>query len=137
MINLKNKYRLFILLFCFIYGFMEYGLISQVGTTGERVLFNHFSRYHIGMLFLFSLIAYTYDLRILPSMFLIEDMFYHLAGLMWPVPGSWIDYPLPGFYILWIYIPGGYVFILIINLLIYNYNQLKSLFFFIFKRKNK
>jgi len=116
----------FAFIFSIIYGFLEYSWLQYAISTGPRVLFI-FSQYHFWMLGIFVWVSMAYLMRgvlNVPMMLLIEDVFYSVARWEWASPGAWVDWPFQGFYFIGVYIPGGYIVLIILAMVAYGHKWL-------------
>lgn len=121
-------YYIFIFSFSILYSFLEYAWLQYAESTGPKIICGQFSEYHVYMFIVFSLVACSSYLinkalagwQHIAFMLLIEDVFYHVAGWYLPEPGQWADWPVSGFYVLGLYIPGGYIMLGIIISLSYS-----------------
>ncbi len=101
------------ILFSVLYGFGEWELLRHAKTTGDKVIFGQFSKYHLFMLAIFITVSLPLiNLWIVPIMLLIEDISYRFAKGVWVQPGNWVTWKFGGVHLAGIYFPGTY-FILI------------------------
>lgn len=118
--RVKVKYKKIFYIYSFIifFALMEQQLLSIAGTTGEKIIFNKFSIYHIAFattIYLFTLLVSESKANFF-AYILLEDIFYHIFDLKWIQVDTWIANIFPianitiGDYVI---IPGAY-FILIL-----------------------
>ena len=105
-----------IILFSTIYGFAEWELLKNAKTTGDKIIFGHFSKYHFYMLLIFLIMAYP-GLEYLPLMILLEDISYRIAKRQWVQKGDWVAWKFGGLS-LGIYIPTTYILLLVFTIIL-------------------
>jgi len=82
-------------------GTMEGILLRDRGSTGKKILFGHFSLYHILLILVFlSLTWLTGEYYLLPYLILVQDVSSKLMPEMkWFEEGSWATWPTGKLYL--------------------------------------
>ena len=98
-----------LILFSITYGFAEWELLREAKTTGPKVIFGIFSRYHLYMFILFLVVSFPM-LEYIPMMLLIEDISYRIARKKWVQKDEWLArWGMISF------VPLAYVYLIIIQ----------------------
>lgn len=128
----KLAWIMFVFYYSVLAGFTEWSWLQYAGSTGPRTILDQFSLYHVYFFMQFVAISFSYlfvdrDIlgwRLLPVLLLIEDVIYHIADSQMPLPGDWIDWPgALGFNAGFMYIPGGYVVLMLATVILFGYQK--------------
>lgn len=125
--------KLFSVLFLWNYALLEFLLLNENGTTGDKIFFGYFSLYHLMLLIFFGISCiYNYG-RFFASTtvlyVLFEDFFYQTWNLIlkgaWIAPSDWIAQFFPQWNIILrnkdasleiVLLPGAYILLISIFL---------------------
>lgn len=94
-------------------GTLEGLLIDRAGGTGRKIIFNHFSWYHVFLLITIGITMYLHDVT-WPHVFLlllVQDVTSHLSSITYPQPQDWINWPF--YYMIFGIIPIPYLLLVL------------------------
>jgi len=102
---------------CIICGILEGILLEKAKTTGKKIIFDHFSLYHILLGIFFLFLAWLGNFWwVLPTFILLQDTASKLTPkLEWFKPGDWMTWPTNKLY--FGFLPLSYIVLILLTVL--------------------
>ena len=110
------KYLIAAIIFSILYGIWEQWRVRKGWRSGKKILFDHFSWYHIKMGALFLLVTFILDCNwwMFPLMILVEDITFFVFGPIKLNKDSWVVWELGGIDFKIFYLP--YMYLILVGL---------------------
>ena len=108
-------YKIFVI--CIICGICEGLLLQKAKTTGDKIIFDHFSLYHVFLGVFFFLLAWLGNFWwMIPFFILLQDLCSKLTQeLEWFKPGDWMTWPTYKLY--FGFLPLSYIFLITLSVI--------------------